>query len=519
MADRLATESLRDLDLEHALLTGSGLFDEQAYLAQAGREASEDPVGHYLAVGWRLGLEPNTYFPGRQLLPYFSSLGIHEPPLITWLVLQSGGGSIPATWEQIEFLAGEVRKTGLFDQTFYANQLSGPAAALNPAIHYVTVGERVGIMPCPEFDPAYYAKRYQDVVQAGSNCLIHYVNYGRGEGRRARAQYYGRPGLRTPDPDKDNVILVVHEASRSGAPILGWNIARQLALTHNLYTVLMVGGVLAPDFEAMSVAICGPFKGRYRSELDAEDVASSLRTLVDSRAFSYAIVNSAESMLALEPLVRRFIPTLLLMHEFASYVHPASSMNGAFYWTTEVIFPASIVERAAEELHPILRSRLTHIMPQGVSLLPPADGPASKRPMEQVSNLALQKLTRKRETDGTFVVLSAGGVQLRKGTDLFLSVAATVVRRQPGRSIHFLWVGGGFDPVNDMNYSVYLKEQLNRSGLAAHVTFLDAVADLEPVYRIADVFLLPSRLDPLPNVGIDAAARGIPIICFRDASG
>src|SRR5690606_22651167 len=35
----------------------------------------------------------------------------------------------------------------------------------------------------------------------------------------------------------------------------------------------------------------------------------------------------------------------------------------------------------------------------------------------------------------------------------------------------------------------------------------------------ADAFFLSSRLDPLPNVAIDGALRGIPMICFESASG
>jgi glycosyltransferase involved in cell wall biosynthesis len=58
-----------------------------------------------------------------------------------------------------------------------------------------------------------------------------------------------------------------------------------------------------------------------------------------------------------------------------------------------------------------------------------------------------------------------------------------------------------------------------RSALQDCVTFLGEVGDLEPVYAISDAFLLSSRLDPLPNVSIDAAHRGIPIICFEGASG
>jgi glycosyltransferase involved in cell wall biosynthesis len=510
----------RDLSLERKLIANSGLFDEDEYLARASHEAQKDPLGHYLQVGWQLGLDPNASFPGTLLLPYFATMGIHEPPAITWLVLRSAGWPIPATWEEAESLAGEVRKTGLFDETFYAGQLARSAAALSPAIHYVIIGERLGMQPCVEFDPTYYGMRYPDVVQAGFNCLLHYAQHGRNEGRRGSPRRTGRKGLRIADPDKDNVILVVHETSRTGAPILGWNIASHLAQTHNIYTIQLGKGDLTAQFEALSVEMHGPFKGRYEHDIDVDELSHSLRNLAKLHRFSYAIINSAESRFAIEPLVRDFIPTLLLLHEFASYVHPTSSLSEAFNWSTEVIFPARIVALAAEEIHPVLRARRTHIMPQGMSLLPSSNASSlGQAPTADASRHILEKLTEKHDVNGTFVVLSAGFLHIRKGVDLFLAAAATVARSRPGRDIHFLWVGDGFRPESDMHYSVYLKEQLNRSGVSAHVTILSAVSDLEPVYRIADVFFLSSRLDPLPNVSIDAAVRGIPIICFRDASG
>ena len=70
-----------------------------------------------------------------------------------------------------------------------------------------------------------------------------------------------------------------------------------------------------------------------------------------------------------------------------------------------------------------------------------------------------------------------------------------------------------------MGYSVYLKEQVARSSLEDCVHIVDEVTDLDPFYALADIFFLSSRLDPLPNVAIDAAHCGIPIVCFRGASG
>ncbi len=64
-----------------------------------------------------------------------------------------------------------------------------------------------------------------------------------------------------------------------------------------------------------------------------------------------------------------------------------------------------------------------------------------------------------------------------------------------------------------------LDEQYQRSALGNKLHFFPAVDDLEPVYARADALFLSSRLDPLPNVMIDAALRGIPVVCFDQASG
>jgi glycosyltransferase involved in cell wall biosynthesis len=87
------------------------------------------------------------------------------------------------------------------------------------------------------------------------------------------------------------------------------------------------------------------------------------------------------------------------------------------------------------------------------------------------------------------------------------------------KKITFVWLGDGYLPDSDVAYSVYLRDQINRSDLRDTVEILDAVADPEPIYSSADLFLLSSRLDPLPNVAIEAAMRALPVVCFDGASG
>src|SRR5262245_8020270 len=229
-----------------------------------------------------------------------------------------------------------------------------------------------------------------------------------------------------------------------------------------------------------------------------------------------AIANSVESRIVLRPLAYHLVPVVTLFHEFASYTRPEGAMGQALDWSTQVVFSAELVARAAEREHPALTGRAIHVLPQGRCDVPARRG-HSGPPARSTEDLA--RAVRPKEAEDALVVLGCGTVQIRKGVDLFLSCAAAVVASGTGRPVRFVWIGHGYDPRNDVTYSCYLADQIARSGLESIVSILDEVEDLEPAYRQADVFLLSSRLDPMPNVTIDAALHGIPVVCFDDATG
>src|SRR6185436_9640841 len=117
---------------------------------------------------------------------------------------------------------------------------------------------------------------------------------------------------------------------------------------------------------------------------------------------------------------------------------------------------------------------------------------------------------------GTPVVLGVGSVHFRKGVDLFIACAARVLQKVRCR---FVWIGNGFDPERDQQYSVYLSDQIQRAGLADAFAFMEETSQLAFAYQSADVLVVSSRLDPLPNVSIDAVSLGLPIVCFDRATG
>jgi glycosyltransferase involved in cell wall biosynthesis len=494
------------------LLEGSGLFDQASYRAAAKLAPTVNAAEHYLTVGWQQGIEPGPRFEGGFLQPYFSSAGFVGPPAITYLTLRDAGWPVYATRAQAEEVACPIRASDLFDASGYRARL-GDIGELDPALHYVILGERMGISPSDKFDPAYYGDRYVEDVPGGENRLHHFVTLGRAEGRRplplAATLQFDRSRL---DPKRETILLVAHEASRTGAPILTYNLAKRLHRRCNVVALVLAGGNILEDFQASCAAVVGPLT---YADWNPGEFKHLVKYTLAAFPVTYAIVNSIEASRIVPPLARALVPTIVLVHEFASYVRPKSVMREGLESGTQIVFSAELVARSAREEHPILNHRPLHILPQGQTDRPPAREriSAARTP----ANLA--QMFRPPGAENAVVVMGCGSVHIRKGVDLFLSCATAVAAMRPSRPVRFVWVGAGYDPANDVTYSCYLADQIARAGLEAIVAFTGEIADVDAAYALADLFFLSSRLDPLPNVAIDAAMKGVPVICFNGTSG
>lgn len=311
-----------------------------------------------------------------------------------------------------------------------------------------------------------------------------------------------------PKGDLPVVLVICHEASRTGAPILGWNIVRQLSPKYRVVAVLLRGGELESNFRAAATTV--QFGWADRAPRTMQRIA---QRLVANYEPIYAITNSIETSALAPPLARLGVPVVALVHEFASYTRPFSKLNNVFDWASDLVYSARMVMDSSFEQVPGLESRAgLHLLPQGRSDIPkPARAPEATAP-------TVQDL-RPSGREGAFVVLGAGSVQIRKGVEAFISTAAAARLMRPDLDLLFVWVGEGYSPQYDLAYSIYLDEQIKRSHLGDSLIMRDAVEDLDTLYQQANVFFLSSRLDPQPNVGIDAMTYGIPTVCFEGGAG
>ena len=312
------------------------------------------------------------------------------------------------------------------------------------------------------------------------------------------------------DVSREVVMVVSHDASRTGAPIVALNLARMLSTRYDIVTLLLGGGELTDAFAETSVDIA--IHDRHHVPTDVEAKALALR-----HAPAYAVVNSIESRTALMGLHGTGTPSVALIHEFASNGWPPEAFNMIFTLADQVVFSASLTANDALTACGRGRTRKIHITPQGKCAIPARAKTDAKRATTE--RMWLRRALRPSGSSNGFLVVGAGSVDYRKGVDLFISCAAHLVVMQDVGAVDFVWIGDGYTPDAGMGYSAFLKDQIERAGLQGRVRFLEPTDEIETVYEEADVFLVTSRLDPFPNVAIDALSVGTPVMCFEKATG
>jgi hypothetical protein len=217
------------LSAHEALLRRIAIFEERFYRSKARLHDKENAAVHYL-LNWRTSSEPSANFEGKFLAPYYPEIGLNAPPAIAYAVLKDAGWPVYRSRSEALRVAKLLLNSGSFDAGFYRKRTGRRGDDLAQALHYVIVGERLGLDPSPHFQVATYARQTPNLVAGGgANLLLDYISVGRAEGRIARLPSQPRlVGRSRTNGNKPCVLVVTHEASRTGAPILAFNIAEQL---------------------------------------------------------------------------------------------------------------------------------------------------------------------------------------------------------------------------------------------------------------------------------------------------
>jgi glycosyltransferase involved in cell wall biosynthesis len=96
-----------------------------------------------------------------------------------------------------------------------------------------------------------------------------------------------------------------------------------------------------------------------------------------------------------------------------------------------------------------------------------------------------------------------GRLSQEKGVDLFLEACAILA----GRGLAFSALVAGDGPGR-----ARLEAQCARLGLGSRVRFMGHVHDVDAVYRLIDLLVLPSRSEGLPNTLLEAMQADVPVV-------
>lgn len=311
---------------------------------------------------------------------------------------------------------------------------------------------------------------------------------------------------------KTTALVLVHEATRTGAPLIILEIARRLKETHKIdcLFVLEYGGEIAEEFQQI-----GPVfnKDHLRSAHGITNMAPILAHAIDPQR-TFCLGNSAETISQMEIISWLGIPTIGLIHEFA-HAYDSAHFTRVFRACESVIFPSSPVETSALEAAATNRFP---IAPDCHSVIP--QGIFSTRFLTPRNERNRARIRKQLGIDQeAFVVLGCGTVDQRKGVDLFVATAALLQQRSPDSSIHFIWVGAdNFSHLNNRE-GFWIKQDIKLAGLGRRVQFLGAHADTKPFLDASDALFLPTRMDPFPCVVLEGMAAGLPCILFENATG
>ena len=314
------------------------------------------------------------------------------------------------------------------------------------------------------------------------------------------------------DAQKKTILVVSHDATRSGAPILALNLIQQLSSRYNVISLLLGGGELTDDFRLAS----GSLYVADQIHMSDRQLDGVIEDITTRYPLTFAIANTVASRRALRALKEGGVPTVSLIHEFSSYMRPLSVISDVITLSTDTVFSTKLTLESAIRDIWLYPSTSIHVAPQGRCNVPATSRTAA-------SNSQIEKLWSTRNSLPTgkrkFLVIGVGTVELRKGVDLFISCAAIVRNQKGGERYQFLWIGRGFDPDTDASYSVFLADQIKRAGIESCIDIMLPTSQIKTAYQTANLLLIPSRLDPLPNVAIEAMTLGLPVVCFERTTG
>lgn len=310
------------------------------------------------------------------------------------------------------------------------------------------------------------------------------------------------------------ILFVSHDANRGGAQnallnLLEWY-KKHTAIS--IKVLCLESGDLLPRFKALAdTIVMSDLSGT--SEADGERMARQLKKFCGS-SLRLIYGNTVVAGRAYRWLSKLDVPILTHVYEMEMSIqyYASNFIQDVVDYSSWFITPANAVKDNLVKNHSIPEEKISVVhgaIPRGAVVK--QIGESEKRSLRKHLKIKPRQC----------VMVGCGmGMPFRKGADLFIKTAKAIID-MGHRDFHFYWVGEFNDSESDPIHGSWgeHRKTISEYGLKDFVTFLGFREDYLDYIQAADVFVLPSREDPLPLVALEAAKYGVPIVCFEGAGG
>ena len=298
-----------------------------------------------------------------------------------------------------------------------------------------------------------------------------------------------------------NILYIIHEATRSGAPMQMLRIIRNLKALHPDWRqdILLLFGGNALQEEFCQVAdnffVQNTYSSAFRSKIKQH---FSNRRLMRQQ---YDVI-VANTVVALSPGIKlkaRFkAPLVFCLRESEYSFRIYDGFERDLSFCDRIITVSDLVKSILVCKYKISPSTIEVIYNYPSFNLVPSQS----------------TITLPYETGKGCIVGLSGEVCWRKGCDLLPLLATTYKKKYPNEDLLFVWIG---------NYSNGARHQMEydtaMSATHGNIFMAGLVNDPIPYYHSFDIFLILSREESFGNVVAEAAMIGKPVVGFDNCVG
>ena len=327
-------------------------------------------------------------------------------------------------------------------------------------------------------------------------------------------------------PPTPRILFISVDAGRSGVPVMLLHLVRWLRKNTDWHLALALdaGGDLLEEFRSVLptsvVALPPGRKGdvarairklKWRSGVqDAKlnRLARAVRSSLPAGEFDLVYCNSVAAARLLDRFKPFNGPVVVHVHELHYVLHNV-------WWLADCL---KMVRQHATGYIACCGAVKTNLEREGIpaqridTVYEFIDTTAAGTPLAPGERASL--LRSEGIAEESLLIGFVGTLEWRKGADLLVPLARAIRGNVGDRAFALLWLGGGLPESFER-----LRFDIATAGLGDVVKLPGPSNRVHDWVRCFDVFGLLSREDPYPLAALEAAAAGVPIVCFADGGG